>query len=135
MPRTKAARSVSPPKDDDAFRLVVSYTTDTYGPPHSITVRDSAHDWADVVMSCTQSEGRAEWTADLVSPAGEGPIYIEFKLVLDGHTWMSGWNQSGTTDKPAAYLSYDDGSVVWESDPVDDASEESFPASDPPSTY
>ena len=97
--------------------LTITYVSVNYGATHSVTVRDSYHDWIDVEMGHTELGGRNTWTTDLVTPADEDPVRIEFKLVLDGQYWMSGWNQVGSTAHPAAVVDYDDSAVIWETEP------------------
>ncbi len=54
------------------------------------------------------------WNAEIKSSDHEGPIDVEFKLVLDGHQWMTGWNQHGRTAHPRTELHYDDSSVGFD---------------------
>ena len=116
MPKAKdESESTRAADEDDAYHLTVRYVTDLHGPPHHvITVRDDYHDWADVAMSCVESDGWIIWSADVTTPKEQGPVDIAFKLVLDGRYWMSGANQGGTTARPAAILEYDDTTVEWE---------------------
>jgi hypothetical protein len=102
--------------EDESYHLTITYATKLFDGTHSVTVRDDYHDWADVEMAHTELNGRSVWTTDLVSSADDGPIRMEFKLVLDGGYWMSGWNQVGTTARPAAHLDYDDSTLQWETD-------------------
>src|SRR5271155_5372281 len=87
---------------DGSYILTVTYATMHYDGRHTVTVRADYHDWADVDMAHTELSGLSMWTTDLASPPDEGPVAIEFKLVLDGKYWMAGPNQRATTGRPAA---------------------------------
>jgi hypothetical protein len=100
--------------EDLDYHLIVSYVTETAGPPHRIVLRDSIHGWIDVPMTARESNGQTTWSADLTSSLDQGPIQVEFKLVLDGERWMAGQNQLATTGAPEAKVELDDRSVKWE---------------------
>jgi hypothetical protein len=136
MPESEATTEAL---EDKSYRLTIAYVTSEYGPPHTVTVRASMTDWADLEMTSVHGEHQTTWTADLTSDEDQGPVTVEFKLVLDGRYWMQGWNQTATTSRPPTILDYDDGMVTWEHyqrpGNVDQESEQSFPASDPPANY
>ena len=94
--------------------LTVMYDTTNYGPPHAVTVRSSVGGWQDVPMTSVEAAGHAIWSVNLKAEPDQGPITVEFKLVLDGERWMAGWNRSATLGESDEVVHLDDGSVEWE---------------------
>jgi hypothetical protein len=99
---------------DFDYHLIVSYVTETAGPPHKVVIRDNINGWVDVPMTAVEANGQTTWIADLKTSSDQGPTQVEFKLVLDDKRWMAGANQTGTTGTPEMALSLDDNSVTWE---------------------
>lgn len=94
--------------------LTVVYDTEIYDGSHTVTVRDSVNGWIDVPMDHVGAGGHTQWTANIESPSDEGPVDVDYKLVLDGEHWMAGPNQSARTAVPPTVVLLDDSTVVWE---------------------
>jgi hypothetical protein len=95
------------------YAFQVTYETALFGPPHTVTVCSSANDWHGTPMTPTQGDERTVWSGE-VKTASDEPVAVEYKLVLDGERWQTGWNQRGVTATTPEGAQFDDSSLAWE---------------------
>lgn len=114
----KKKRKDSEPKGAPEARidyfLTVVYDSTRDRPPRVVTARSTLSAWGDVPMTCLETDDHAIWSVNLQGTPDEGPVDVEFKLVLDGEHWTAGPNHSAKTAVPATVVLLDDNSVVWE---------------------
>ena len=105
MPRKK----VSP--TGCAFQ--VTYETTLFGPPHTVTICSSANDWNCAPMTSTEGDERTVWSGEIKTASSEA-VAVEYKLVLDGERWQTGWNQQGVAATTSEGARFDDSNLAWE---------------------
>ncbi len=93
------------------YRLRIVYSTTRYPPPdHTVILRTSQSDWEDVEMAWVEGA----WQAELRPAENEAALDVEFKFVLNGTRWMTGWNQQVRIEQPGSVVQFNDSNVQFE---------------------
>ena len=95
------------------YAFQVTYQTELFGPPHTVTIRSSTNDWRDMPMTPNEGDERTVWSGEIKTYSAD-PVALEYKLVLDGVRWQIGWNQRGVTATAPAGARFDDSNLAWE---------------------